>query len=210
MGRRRTLSVHLTPAAAAREDDEMGLALVPPHPPLTSDDFLLRPFGAHDVGAIVASGDDPEIVRHTFMPEHPTTAAARDWLERAITGWAQGEARFAIVACDDPTDQCLGQIGLALQDHPRGNGEAFYWLLPQARGRGWAGKALRLVSCWGFAALGVERVFVLIEPDNGPSIDAARSAGFEPEGILRGYEHLPGRGRLDLWSWSFLASDVEH
>lgn len=188
----------------------MGLTLVPPDPPLASDDFRLRPFGAHDVGAIVAAGHDPKIVRHTLMPEHPTTAAARDWLERAITGWARGEARFAIVACDDPTDQCLGQIGLAIPDHPRDNGEAFYWLLPQARGRGWAGKALHLISRWGVAVLGVERVSVLIEPDNGSSLAVARSAGFEPEGILREYEHLPGRGRVDLWSWSFLASDVDH
>ena len=64
----------------------MGLTLVPPDPPLASDDFRLRPFGAHDVGAIVAAGHDPKIVRHTLMPEHPTTAAARDWLERAIRG----------------------------------------------------------------------------------------------------------------------------
>ena len=181
--------------------------LTPPDPPLSSQGFRLRPFTVNDVEAVKAAGEDPDIVRYTFMPAAPTDETTVQWLTRAIEGWHHGMARFAIVPADARDDRCAGQIGLILADHPAGNAEAFYWLLPEARGLSWAAAALRLVSDWGFESLDVERVGVFVDLDNLASQRTAETAGFTREGVLRGYLRTPRRGRVDVWSFSRLASD---
>ncbi len=181
--------------------------IVPPDPPLSAGDFRIRPFTLHDVGAIKAAGNDLDITRHTFMPAAPDDEVADRWLTRAMQGWDRGVARLAIVPSADAGDRCVGQIGLVLADHPAGNAEAVYWLLPEARGRSWAARALRLVSDWGFESLGLERIAVLVDLDNAASQRTAEKAGFTREGVLRGYARHPRLGRVDLWSFSRLATD---
>lgn len=181
--------------------------LRPPDPPLSSQGFRLRPFTLNDAPAIKAAGDDADILRHTFMPAAPTDEIAAGWLTRAIQGWSQGVARLAIVPAHARDDRCVGQVGLVLTGQPSGNAQGLYWLLPEARGSSWAAEALRLVSAWGFQSLGIERVGLIIDLDNLASQRTAEKAGFTRECVLRGYEHLPRRGRVDVWSFSRLASD---
>lgn len=179
----------------------------PPDPPLYFGDFRVRPFKLHDVDAIKAAGNDVEITRHTFMPLAPDDEVARRWLTRAIEGWQHGVARLAIVPSSASDDRCVGQIGLVLADHPTGNAEGVYWLLPEARGRSWAATALGIVSDWGFESLALERIAVLVNLDNAASQRTAEKAGFRREGVLRGYERHPRLGRVDVWSFSRLATD---
>jgi RimJ/RimL family protein N-acetyltransferase len=175
--------------------------------PLSAGDFTVRPFKLSDVDAIKAAGNDVDITRHTFMPPAADEDVARQWLSRAVHGWEHGVARLAIVPSSAGDDRCVGQIGLVLADHPTGNAEAVYWLLPEARGRSWAARALRLVSDWGFESLGLERIAVLVDLDNPASQRTAEKAGFTREGVLRGYERHPRLGRVDVWSFSRLATD---
>jgi RimJ/RimL family protein N-acetyltransferase len=69
--------------------------------------------------------------------------------------------------------------------------------------------ALRAVGTWAFDSLQVERITALIDLDNELSLAAAERAGFVREGILRAYERVPRRGRVDLWSLSLLPSDIK-
>ena len=71
--------------------------LTPPDPPLSSQGFRLRPFTVKDAEAVKAAGEDPDIVRYTFMPAAPTDETTVPWLTRAIEGWHHGMGRFAIV-----------------------------------------------------------------------------------------------------------------
>lgn len=78
---------------------------------------------------------------------------------------------------------------------------------PEARGSSWAAEALRLVSGWGFESIGIQRIGLLVDLDNLASQRTAEKAGFTREGVLRSYEHLPRRGRVDVWSFSRLDTD---
>ncbi|MGQ0434976.1 MAG: GNAT family N-acetyltransferase [Microthrixaceae bacterium] len=184
----------------------MGTSVQPPDPPLRTSQFALRPFRADDVHAVMAAGRDPQITGHTFMPRDPNEAKAVAWIERAISAWEVGACRLAINAVDDPTERCIGQVGIVLREVP-GNGEAVYWLLDEARGSGWAAQALELATRWAFADLGIERLEVLVDLDNEASLRTAENAGFTREGIRRGYEQVPDRGRVDLWCLSRLSTD---
>jgi RimJ/RimL family protein N-acetyltransferase len=73
---------------------------------------------------------------------------------------------------DDWSDEDVVQIG--------------YWLAPGARGRGFATRAVILLTRWLFE-LGAARVFLTIVAGNEPSVDVARRAGFAYEGTMRSH-----------------------
>jgi ribosomal-protein-alanine N-acetyltransferase len=79
--------------------------------------------------------------------------------------------------------------------------------LPEARGKGLATRAVRLISSWALHDLGLTRVGLLTEPSNLVSQRVAERAGFQREGILRAYAEIDGR-RIDYVSFSLLASDI--
>lgn len=177
-----------------------------PDPPLRTEQFELRPFAPDDYPAVMEAGRDWTITNHTFMPRRPDEARAKEWIQRTELAWEQGACRLAVSAVGDPVRRCLGQAGILLQEIP-GNAEAVYWLLEGARGRGWGAAALDLVTRWAFSDLALERVEVLIDIDNEASQRTAENAGFVREGVRRGYERLPDRGRVDLWCFSRLVTD---
>lgn len=163
---------------------------------------MLRPFRVGDAADVAAACTDPDIVRFTFMQEGLTEVDAVRWIEQANEWWPHGHPRFAIVDAAD--DRLLGQVGMAVNEHQR-SAEAYYWVSPTARRRRFASCALGLLADWAFDQ-GVERLFLLIHPENEPSTRLAELLGFTREGILRAYEPFKGH-RPDLVSWSLLAHD---
>jgi len=58
---------------------------------------------------------------------------------------------------------------------------------------------------WGFSK-GIERLFLLVHPENNASNRLAERMGFVREGVLRSYEPVKD-SRPDLVSWSLLPDD---
>ena len=181
----------------------MPAPLVTPDPPLTDGDILLRPFLLDDAAAIAEACRDEEITRFTFMPEGFTEDQAHTWIERSEDRWREGHARFAVV--DARSDELLGQIGMAVAWF-YGSAEAYYWLTAAARGRGVVTRALGMMADWAFDVVGIERLYLLVLPENERSHLVAERCGFTREGTLRAYERFKG-GRPDLVSWSLLPAD---
>jgi RimJ/RimL family protein N-acetyltransferase len=53
-----------------------------------------------------------------------------------------------------------------------------YWLLPEARGRGIARRAVELLADWAFSDLGLDVLRVATEPGNAASRRVAEGTGF--------------------------------
>jgi RimJ/RimL family protein N-acetyltransferase len=174
----------------------------PPEPALRSDEIILRPFRLDDAPAVVEACRDPAIGRFTFMKEGLTLDDARRWIEDAIQRWGSGVPRFAIT--DATTGRFLGQVGMAVDEQYQ-SAEMFYWVAGPERGRGVASVALGLICDWAFANA-LERLFLVVNPDNEASHRVALRCGFTREGTLRGYERFKG-GRPDVVSWSLLSTD---
>lgn len=175
---------------------------VPPEPRLEEAGIALRAFQVSDAAAVARASRDPDILRFTFMPDGLTESGAVEWIKRATEWWPKGHPRFAIVDADD--DHLLGQVGLAVNLQQL-SAEGYYWVVATERGRGVASRALGLVADWGFAK-GIERLFLLIHPENEASNRLAAKMGFVREGILRSYELVKDK-RTDLVSWSLLPHD---
>jgi RimJ/RimL family protein N-acetyltransferase len=78
-------------------------------------------------------------------------------------------------------------------------------VLPEARGRGAATAALRLLSEWAFAS-GLVRLELLISVENPASKRVAERCGYAFEGVLRSM-HVREGFREDTEIWSRLPGD---
>jgi len=173
-----------------------------PEPALRSEEIVLRPLRRDDASAVVEACRDPAIGRFTFMKEGLTLDDALRWIEDANRGWGSGAPRFAVA--DAMSGRFLGQVGMAV-DEAYQSAEMFYWVVAAERGRGVASAALALMCDWAFGNE-LERLYLVVSPENEASHRVAARCGFTREGVLRGYERFKG-GRPDVVSWSLLSTD---
>jgi RimJ/RimL family protein N-acetyltransferase len=87
----------------------------------------------------------------------------------------------------------VGQISLRRIDLSDAAGEVSYWVLPAARGRRVAPRALAALAGWSFEQLGLHRVELCHSTRNSASCRVATRAGFVAEGTKRGeFRHADG------------------
>ena len=164
----------------------------------------LVPFGPEHLDELKPMLEDPDVRRHTFVPDPPQAGFARRWLDRYEAGRRDGTREgFAVVDGDGTL------LGLALA--PRIEEEARtvelgYLVAPEARGRGIATEALRLLTEWAFRELAAERIELKIAAENPASQRVAERCGYVREGVLRSTYFKNGL-RQDTEIWSRLPSD---
>ncbi|MFI1990045.1 GNAT family N-acetyltransferase [Actinoplanes sp. NPDC020271] len=152
----------------------------------------LRAFGPQDEAAFAATRDDRQGRR--FLPPVPSTSS--DYTYVITAGGA-----------DHPT----GGIELDHLRPGRGAAEVRFWVGPHARRRGIATAALRALSEGVFGGAPgmprLQRVELLIHPDNPVAQRVALAAGYTREGDRRGaLPNLDG-GLDDVLVYSRLAGD---
>jgi RimJ/RimL family protein N-acetyltransferase len=174
---------------------------------LSDGTLVLRPWRLDDVPRVTEICVDPEISRWTLVPFPYTEEHARTWIEQTIRDWDdRRHAAFAVT--DVANDEVVGAIALRLHEDHALQASIGYWVAKEARGRGVASGALRLVSRWALRELGLPRVQLVTDPENVPSQVVAEHAGFRREGLLRAYIELQG-GRRDCVMFSLLADELE-
>ena len=148
---------------------------------------------------------DPDVIRNTRVPSRPVDGFATTWLGRLRRGLA---GRYACRLRDpgSATAAFRGFAGIVDLDLGARQGEIGYVVVQEARGRGVAGQALRLVTDWALGELGLERVELRIDVDNEPSIKVAERAGYRREGVLRSL-HFKEDIRADVVLYSLLARE---
>ena len=178
-----------------------------PAPPLAGDVVLLRPWREADVPGIVLAFSDPVMQRFSWRTTPCTDTDARDYLTEQEEARLRGdELNFALAEPHDH-DVLLGCVSLREVRLDQGCAAVGYWLAPEARGRGAATQAVRLLARWAFAELGVARLELTCGPDNEASQHLAERCGFSREGLLR--SHVPFKGaRRDSVIYSLLPGEL--
>lgn len=180
-------------------------SIVLPDPPLTDGVVRLRPWRHRDIPAIVGACRDPEIGRWTSVPIDYSEENARAWLATHREMLLRGKGA-ALAITEAGSGEVVGSVGVSTYDWTHSVAEIGYWVGPQARRRGVATRAVRLICAWAFEHLGMARIELCIQPGNIASQRVAEKASFAPEGILRSRRDLKGR-RVDLMLFSLVASD---
>ncbi len=182
---------------------------VPVTPQLSDGLVLLRPWRSEDVPELVECCVDDEIARWLdSVPQPYTDADAAEYVGRSVQWWREGS--FWSFAVTDAADgRLVGAMGLGWTDERTRVAEVGYWTRRDARGRGVAARALRLVAGWAFAEVGVQRLQLRAELGNDASQRVAQKAGFTREGVLRSSGWSERRGqRLDFVVYSLLPDEL--
>ena len=165
---------------------------------------LLRPAVYADVPAVINACADPSIRRYNSAPA--SKVEGRAWVDGATDGRPSSRAvRLAIA--DLLSGSLLGSLGVPVVDLDAQRLEVGYWLVPTARGRGVATKALGLFCAWAFSELSLARIEALPEVENRASQRVLERVGFQREGVLRSFQEVRGR-RRDMVMYSLLPEDL--
>lgn len=179
-----------------------------PVPPLADEVVLLRPWREADVPAAFLGFSDPVVQRFSWpeltpYSEEDTRAYFAELEQARLLG---EELNFALAQPEDP-GVLLGGGSLYDVRREQGCASVGYWLAPEARGRGVATHAVRLLARWAFAELGVARLELTCSSDNEASQRVAERCGFAREGLLR--SHIPFKGgRRDTVIYCLLPGEL--
>ncbi|MER6157469.1 GNAT family N-acetyltransferase [Streptomyces sp. NPDC001868] len=146
-----------------------------------------------DVEAWLRGRGDPEFRRwNTPMPWDESFEGARESLRRRAESDAEGKT-VAFRITDAESGLTLGQVGLSGIDAYMRRAVVGYWVLPEARGRRVATRALDLAARWTFTELGIHRLELDHVVGHAASCRIAELCGFPAEGIMRGAAFDEGR-----------------
>lgn len=195
--------------------------LVPPHIPpgrlsdsaqptlSVADGLLLRPWRQEDAPTVVAAFSDPAI-QHWHLRRADDEDEARDWIGQWQDAWyAETGAHWAVVrpgSADDRTGEVLGRVSLRTPIPEIGQAECSYWVLPAARGRGVAPRAVSALARWAFGEIGFERLELAHSVRNEASCRVAAKTGFALEGTRR-HSHPHADGWHDMHLHARLRGD---
>jgi [ribosomal protein S5]-alanine N-acetyltransferase len=88
---------------------------------------------------------------------------------------------------------CVGLVWVNVRESDPTTGSVGYWLLPSARGRGLATRAVRLMSGWAVREMGMTNLLLTTEPENEQSRRVAERSGFRQTGVLHHQATVAGR-----------------
>jgi RimJ/RimL family protein N-acetyltransferase len=164
---------------------------------LSDEVVTLRPWSRDDAGSIAEASADPAIQRYSVPhdrrghPKPPLSIQdaeasidelAANWRTFSTTGIPSG-VTFAIT--DARSGDVAGMCGVDAVS-TEDVAQVGYWLAPAARGRGYATRALILLTRWLFE-VGAARVSLAIVSGNVTSVEVAQRAGFVYEGTMRAH-----------------------
>lgn len=163
--------------------------------------IFLRPLDPdRDGEALHAIFGDEESCVYMTGPAYRTIAETIDNLKNWTTG--AEDTSWSVVETEDGPS--LGRISLFTRG--RDVWEAACMIVPAARGRNLAARALAQAIDFVFDVKGARRIFADIDPDNAPSIRTFEKLGFRREGVLRG-NWLTHIGERDSVFLGLLAHD---
>jgi RimJ/RimL family protein N-acetyltransferase len=169
-------------------------------PHLTDGVVRLRPWVEADVPALVAALADPGISHWVDAIPFPYTAEHG----RSFVSASDG---FAVV--DASSGGLLGSCAAHWRSPEQGVAAVGYWTRAEARGRGVATRATRLVAQWVLGELGFDRLELHADERNLASCRVAERLGFTLDGTLRSARFNVRQGRrIDLRIYSLLKSEL--
>jgi RimJ/RimL family protein N-acetyltransferase len=166
---------------------------VPERRPIILGELVyLRAPERSDIGDFVRWFNDADVLHNLAMSAPMSTAAETAWFDRMLE--RQGTTDYLFVICLLADDRAIGTAGLHGIDQV--NGSAEFGIAVGEKGewdKGYGTDALRAICDFGFGALRLERIGLMVYEGNARGRRAYEKAGFTMEGTLRRAHYARGR-----------------
>lgn len=174
---------------------------------ITSERLLLRDFTPDDLAAIFALEAEPALHQYRGGGQ-PTEEETRAFFQRT-QDWQTLDPRpvYALAIVLPVDGSLIGAVFLTITNRELGQAELGYRLSSRAWGQGYATEASQALVGFGFARLGLHRIFAMCHPDNTGSQRVMQKVGMQYEGHLReDFRNRDGSWR-DSLLYAILAQD---
>jgi ribosomal-protein-serine acetyltransferase len=157
------------------------------HIVLTDNKITLRPCGVKDAAEMFQAIKESTAEISPWLPfahEGYSIKETRNYLKHRPGEWKKGITYdFGIFDAKDGT--LLGGCGLNQVNKVSSYANLGYWVRTSRTGQGIATVATSLLAKWGFEALKLTRIEILVATGNERSLRVAEKAGAKREGTLR-------------------------
>jgi RimJ/RimL family protein N-acetyltransferase len=151
--------------------------------------------------AVVESKEQLSPWMHWCHPDF-SVDEAKQWVDSRSQAWAQGK-EYSFLIVDAHSNEIMGSCGLDHVHETHRFANLGYWIRTSRTGEGAAAEATRLLSEFGFSALKLVRIEILVAVGNLASLRVADKAGALREGLLR--KRLVHRGEVrDAYMFSMV------
>ncbi len=162
---------------------------------LTDGVVTLRPIVEADGPVTYQMRSLPDVSGRSVVSTPMDPAVVTRQCAESVSKWLAGQ-RAEMTVRDATDDTYLGEIALFYSEPALREAMIGYSLTPPARGKGYAARAARLVTGWGFE-IGMARMIAGTAPDNVASQRVLEAAGYHREGLQLGRLPGPDGTRID-------------
>jgi RimJ/RimL family protein N-acetyltransferase len=166
----------------------------------------VRPWRDSDLSCVEQAAHDPRIPQGTTVPARYTPEEGAAYIARQHARLASGQG-VSLAIADQHNDEAIGQVNLMLRPQ-QGVAGIGYWIVPAARRRGIASRAIALTTDWALGGGSLARVEAWVEPDNLASQRVLEINGYLLEGTLRSFLTFGAR-RADVYVYSRITADTQ-
>ena len=160
---------------------------------LHTDRFILREFVPADWPAVLAYQRDPRYLQYYEWNERTPDDAQR-FVQMFLEQQAeQPRRKFQLAVVLKGSGQLIGSCGIRKASADAHEADIGYELSPDQWGHGYATEAARVIVRFGFAELGVHRIWAWCIADNVASARVLEKLGLKLEGRLRDKEYFKSR-----------------
>ena len=137
--------------------------------------LLIRELELSDLDFVAEMLGDPEVMR--FWPAPYSRAEAREWIARHRKRYVTDGFGYWL-AVQKHDGHPVGQVGLLAQEFDGRKEVGLGYIVHRHFWRqGHAEESARACASYGFRELGLERIVILIRPENEPSVQLALKLG---------------------------------
>jgi [ribosomal protein S5]-alanine N-acetyltransferase len=165
-------------------------------PALQTERLLLRKVEQSDAVAVLKGYSDPLVNRHMSVAYY-SLEEVQAQLDFYNSIYESGTGTWWAICTKDDPSTVIGNGGLNNYRKKHRCVEIGYWLLPHARGKGYAAEAVKAICSYAFTQLDVHRIEAIVEGGNDTSIRLLEKFGFVCEGTHRECE-LKNNSYIDL------------
>ena len=153
----------------------------------TNGAIVLRPYRRCDIKATYEAVRESITEMTPWLPfvhANYSISESHEWIKQRPIDWRKGISyEFTILEAENGIT--LGGCGINQIDSNNLYANLGYWVKTSRTGNGVAPSAARLLAEWGFRALGLKRIEIVVATGNLRSQRAAEKAGAKREGISR-------------------------
>ena len=178
-------------------------------PHIATDEIVLRKIVPGDLDSLFAIYSNERLFLHSpnmLKKNKPTVENMIGHFER---DFHKGKEIFLGISASDSRDMVVGVAEIFDYDRDVNMVTIGYRLNEQFWGQGLATKAVKALTRYLFAEVGINRIQAFVMPENEKSLHVLRRSGFVEEGIIRQGHIWKGKGLVDLVLFSLLKADCD-